>query len=447
MQTLPSFRNRFLMEALEYRYFLTIVPIDATAGVPFDGIVATGLRLPEYATSLELINVMINGQYDYYPTAVVRPDGSFDLIAKFTPQRSGTADTYITFRNDRTGGWDLLDSGQQTIKPGHFDARMPDEHKYSLLPGTLMRDAVATFNTTELTRSLDEYVVEVDWAGKTLSGHLAFKEDGSVGAYVEEAYVPLNRDMDVFVSIRLKDAAPDAPAVGHARTYVSTSGLSIGIGMFYGTNTSDTTFEIRLPRQPRHAGANYHFFIPVAEVEDWETTFAVNLLWTFKDDTVAVTTGSVVRHDDGSYSVVGEVPNVRFDNGQIKIRETVDRPAVGGAPAETYTIEYVGSFNLVDQLPPHLIPPPASEQPSEGEGEGEGDDGTTVGVVGGGGGAFEVDDMLDFSRGTRFDALADRDPFAAETSAFRSILSNVLGNDDESLIAGETIDAGEEPPA
>src|SRR5687768_81573 len=173
MQTLPSFRRRFLMEPLEHRWFLTIVPIDATAGVPFEGLVATDLRLPDYATGLGLINVMINGQWDYYPTAHVQPDGSFDLRAKLTPQRSGTDTMVIIFRSNRTGGWDTLEFGPQTVKPGHFDTRRPDESMYNLLPGTLMRGAVATFTRTELTRSLDDYVVEVDWLGKTHAGHLA----------------------------------------------------------------------------------------------------------------------------------------------------------------------------------------------------------------------------------------------------------------------------------
>jgi hypothetical protein len=70
MQTLPSYRRQFLMEQLEYRYFLTIVPINATAGLPFDGLVATDLRLPDYATGVGHLNVMINGQWDYAPTSM-----------------------------------------------------------------------------------------------------------------------------------------------------------------------------------------------------------------------------------------------------------------------------------------------------------------------------------------------------------------------------------------
>src|SRR5438046_2739838 len=83
-------RAIFQFELLERRVLLTVVPIDATAGVPFDGLVATELHLPAYATGPELMNVMINGQWDYTPTAVKKPDGSYDLYTKMTPQQAGT---------------------------------------------------------------------------------------------------------------------------------------------------------------------------------------------------------------------------------------------------------------------------------------------------------------------------------------------------------------------
>lgn len=411
-------RRAYELERLECRYFLTIVPIDATVGVPFDGLVATNLRLPAHATGLELMNVLINNQYDYYPRAVARDDGSFDLYAKLTPQQSGTGQMVITFRNDITGGWDILETGAQTVKPAHFDTRMPNEHKYDQLPGTLMRDPVATFTKTALTRPLDEYVVAVDWNGQSHGGHLALRDDGSVGAYVDGAYLPLDTDLNVTTTVRLAAAAPDAPAVGYAETYVGgISGLSIGIGMFYGWMESDTDFHIELPKVPKYETSQFHFFRPVAEKEGWPSSFTVTLNWTHRDDSVATTTGTVTRNADGSYAVTGQIPDVTFDNAQLKIRETVQRPATGGAPAAVFTIEYVGSFELSLEKPTDA--PAPVEQPPAGE------------LPGGfeGGGMMPVD-VAGLSDDSRFGAIATDDAFVTIARDFDSFGTSALDGDD-----------------
>jgi hypothetical protein len=435
MQTLPSYRRRFLMEPLEYRYFLTIVPIDATAGVPFEGLVATNLRLPDHATSLELINVMINGQWDYYPTAVPKGDGTFDLYAKMTIQRGGADEMTIWFRNNDTGGWDVLERGNQTIRDNHFSAVFPDSMIYNRVPGTQMRDAVATFTRTSLTRSLDRYVADVDWLGTKMTGRLVEQPDGTVAVFLDAAYHPLGWGGDVGVTIRMKDASAGDGPVGFSHSELSTGYFGgIGIGMFYGTFTDANGFRIELPKAPPYPGVGYHYFVPAAESDGFESTFTVELTWQLRDENITNTTGTVVRNADGSYSIIGQLPDVEFDNGMIRVRETVNRPAIGGEPAQTYTVEYVGSFNLADKLPPHIIPPPASEPPI--------DDGGDEAPIGGGG--FEIDDMLEFSHGTDFGALTGSDPFAGESGGFLSILTNVLGSDDDSLIAGDASDGGAE---
>ena len=122
----PFTRALYLLELLERRLLMTMVPIDATAGVPFNGLVATELHLPSYATSPQLMNVLINGQWDYTPTAVKNSDGTYDLYTKMTPQRAGTEEAQIIFRNNNTGGWDLLESGMETVKDNDFQCRLSE---------------------------------------------------------------------------------------------------------------------------------------------------------------------------------------------------------------------------------------------------------------------------------------------------------------------------------
>ena len=438
MQALPSFRRRFLMEQLEYRYFLTIVPIDATAGLPFDGLVATDLRLPDYASGLDHLNVMINGQWDYAPTAVAKDDGTFDLYARMTIQRGGTDEMTIWFRNNNTGGWDVLERGNQAIRDNHFSAAVPDSMIYNRVPGTQIRDAVATFTTTSLTQSLDHYLADVDWLGTKMTGRLVEQAGGTVGVFLDAAYHPLGFGGDVNVTIRLKDAAASDAPVGFSHSELSTGYFGgIGIGMFYGTFTDANGFRIELPKTPPFPGVGYHYFVPAAESDGFESTFTVELTWQLRDQNITNTAGTVVRNADGSYSIIGQLPDVEFDNGMIRVREKVNRPAIGGEPAQTYTVEYVGSFNLADKLPPHLVPPPTNEKPV--------DDGGEEAPVGGGG--FVIDDMLAFGHGTDFGALTDRDPFAGASGGFQSILSNVLGSDDDLLIAGDATGGGAELPS
>ena len=437
MQTLPSFRRRFVMEQLEHRYFLTIVPIDATAGVPFDGIVATGLRLPDYATGLTQLNVMINGQWDYAPTAIPNDDGTFDLRTSMTIQRGGTDEMTIWFRNDTTGGWDVLERGPQTIKENHFSAAMPDAPVYNRVSGTKVRDAVATFTKTSNTQPLDRYAAEVNWLGTPMTGRLVEQADGTVAVFLDNAYYPLAEGGDVTVTIRLKDLSGDASVAGFARTTITTGYFGgIGIGMFYGTNTSGTEFSILLPSRPPYPGVGYHYFVPAAESDGWPSTFTVRVLWQFQDHDVTTTTATVVRNADGTHSVAGQIPDVAFDNGMIRIRETVSRPAIGDVPAQTYSVEYVGSFNIVDKLPEEVLAPPVTEQPVTGEVE------EVPTETGGGGGAFAIDDMLGFSRDTNFGALADRDAFARGSAGFESIVSNVFDSDDDLSIAEVSAGAG-----
>ena len=434
MQTLPSYRRQFLMEQLEYRYFLTIVPINATAGLPFDGLVATDLRLPDYATGVDHLNVMINGQWDYAPTAVAKGGGTFDLYARMTIQRGGTDEMTIWFRNNDTGGWDVLERGNQTITDNHFSAAVPDNMIYNRVPGTQMRDAVATFTTTPLTQSLDHYVADVDWLGTKMTGRLVEQAGGTVAVFLDAAYHPLGSGGEVNVTIRLKDAAANDAPVGFSHSELSTGYFGgIGIGMFYGTFAATNGFRIELPKMPPFPGVGYHYFVPAAESDGFESTFTVELTWQLRDQNITNTTATVVRNANGSYAIVGQLPDVEFDNGMMRIRETVSRPAIGSEPAQTYTVEYVGSFNLADKLPPHLVPPPASELPIDEPAE----EAPT-----GGGGGFAIENMLEFSNGTRFGALTDRDPFAGESGGFQSILTSVLGSDDDALIDDGATDVG-----
>src|SRR5687768_7894237 len=200
MKPLSTSRRFYELESLERRYFLSIVPIDATAGVPFEGIVATNLRLPPHATGVHLVNVLINGQWDYAPTAIVREDGTFDLHARMTPQRAGTEEMIILFRNNDTGGWDVLETGEQTVRPNHFSATVPDASHHNRVPGTRVRDVLATFTTSSLTRPLDEYVVDVNWFGQSKPGRIERQADGTVAAYVEAHYPVNGNDGDVTVT-------------------------------------------------------------------------------------------------------------------------------------------------------------------------------------------------------------------------------------------------------
>jgi hypothetical protein len=256
-----------------------------------------------------------------------------------------------------------------------------------------------------------------------------------VAVFLDSAYYPLGEGGDVTVTIRLTDLTNDASIAGFARTIVSTGYFGMGIGMFYGTNTADTEYSIFLPNKPPYEGVGYHFFIPATESDGWPSTFTVQVLWQFHDHDVTTTTARVVRNADGTHSIVGQIPDVTFDNGMIRIRETVSRPAIGGAPAQTYTVEYVGSFNLVDKLPPNLVTPPTTEQPTERD----------LDELPTGGAGFAIDDMLDFSRGTGFGALTDGDAFAEGSSGFASIVSNFFDSDDDSIIAVTPADAAELP--
>ena len=443
MKRFATSRRLYQLEQLERRYFLTIVPIDATVGVPFEGLVATGLRLPAHATGLELVNVMINGQWDYAPTAVVRDDGTFDLYARMTPQRSGTADTTIWFRNDRTGGWDLLESGQQTIKASHFSARIADVHVYNRVPGTQMRDVLTTFETTELTQSLDDYVVEVDWFGQAKTGRLV-SEDGAVNVYVDDAYLPLARDGDVFVTIRLADAAPGAPAAGYTRAYVSSGAFGgIGIGMFYGSMTSENEFRIDLPKAPPLQGTQYHYFVPAAESDGWDSTFIVDLIWHTGRNVQTSVPATVVRNADGSYAIVGEMPADReIQSPQLKIHETIHRPAVDGQPAQTYTVDYVGSFEIAEGKPSE--PAPVVDPPAEGEGKIDepANPESPEFPVDFGGGVVPLGGDSRFSAltGLEMSALDSRGFDAGGTSLFSSL------NDDDDAFAGDD-DLAEDAPA
>jgi hypothetical protein len=419
------------LEPLERRYFLTIVPIDATAGVPFEGLVATNLRLPAHATGLALVNVMINGQWDYAPNAVARADGTFDLYSSMTVQRSGTDDMIILFRNDLTGGWDVLERGPQTVKPNHFDARVPDSSVYNRVPGTQFRGAVATFNTTPLTQSLDQYVVEVEGLGAARQGRLVREGDGSVGVYVDDTYLPVGDSAgDVRVTIRLANASPDAPDAGFARVGLSVN-PSIGIGVFYGAMTSDTGFRIDLPNEPKHAESVYHYFIPAAESDGWESTFAVDLIWHTGRDVQPTTPATLVRNADGSYAIVGELADAVY-YPQMKIRETIHRPAVDGMPAQTYTVEYVGSFDIVASIPSDT---PVVDPPAENGTGGE----TPTDPVPPHFGLGELGGSIDESR---FTALASRGGSALNSDGFDTLVASLFSSSrDDTLSADADADA------
>ena len=215
------------------------------------------------------------------------------------------------------------------------------------------------------------------------------------------------------------------PAVGYAETYIGNiEGLSIGFGMFYGWMESDTTFHIELPKAPKFATGQWGTFVPVAEREDWDTSFTVKLLWQHGNGYAAITDATVVRLVDGSYAVVGEEPDVSYDHAQVKIRETVNRPNLPGASARTYTIEYVGSFEL-SLTKPDDVPPP-------GEVDGEAENPT------GHEGGFMPVDVITFADGSRFNAITTDDAFSVLTGGLDSFGSSVLdGEDDEESTSTE----------
>ncbi len=340
-------RAIYQLETLEARRMLTLVALDATAGLVYDGRVATQLRLPVHATGLTAVNVMVNGQWDYAPTAVSLPDGTFDLYVNMIPQRSGTGETSIWYRNDRTGGWGLLEYGQQTVKANHFNSTVADANVNDLRNGARYTNAVATFELSDDAGPLANYKADVNWFGTILPGRFEVIDEKTVGVFVD-AYLPTGSTAsDVTTTIRLA-ADPDGPAKGFANTSMSVNGASsgIGFGMFYGVMTSPTTFAIDLPNKPKYEGSNYHFFVPVSESEGWPSTFKVEVLWQRYDD-LGTTEAAVVRNPDGTHHIVGIwPPKYNTLGGMIRVKETVHRPAIGAQPAESYTIEYVGSFEL-----------------------------------------------------------------------------------------------------
>src|SRR5205814_4085207 len=88
-------------------------------------------------------------------------------------------------------------------------------------------------------------------------------------------------------------------------------------------------------------------FHPVTDLGGWRSTFTLQLTWEHNQEEAFVETGTLVRNSDGSYSVFGTWPDNRsLISSQIKIMETVQRPAVDGQPAETYTVDYIGSFDI-----------------------------------------------------------------------------------------------------
>jgi hypothetical protein len=224
------------------------------------------------------------------------------------------------------------------------------------------------------------------------------------------------------VTIRLKGASADPPAAGSGRSYIYAH-QGIGFGMFYGGKTSETEYSIFLVNAPPHENVGYHYFLPVEDLEGWQSTYSVEVLWQYKDHEVGTTTGTLVKNKEGTHSIVGEIPNVEFDNGMIKIRETVNRLAIYGQPPVTYTIEYVGSFNLMEDPPKPVESEPENPSPVE-------EPGTLIpsGSVG------ERGDLFTSLDGAGFGAL-DRIPIGRAPRAFDSISGNVLrGNDD--ILAG-----------
>ena len=139
----------------------------------------------------------------------------------------------------------------------------------------------------------------------------------------------------------------------------------LGIGSFAVAMTSATDFSVALPSTDPYGGHSYGSFRPAALQEGWASTFAVKVIWSHNSEDVATRAGTVVRQADGSYAVVGTLPSgIQVDGGMIKITETVQRPAVDGDPAETYTkLAYVGSFQF--NTPPVVIDPPT---PGDGGG-------------------------------------------------------------------------------
>ena len=438
MRLFTSSRRFYQLEPLERRYFLTIVPIDATAAVPFEGLVATNLRLPAHATGLALVNVMINGQWDYAPTAVSHADGTFDLYARMTFQRGGTEQMSVWFRNDRTGGWDVLEQGEQTVKPNLFNASVTDVHLYDQIPGTRVRKPLATFTTTALTLPLDQYVAEVNWFGEVRPGRLVRADDGSVAVYLDNTYLPISGDEDVSVTIRAAGAAPDAAPVGYSLAWVSVGSYGVGIGTFLATMTSDDTVRVELPNQPKQEGNRFHYFIPATESDGWESTFTATLIWQYHGGNEQATTpGTVVRNADGTYSVLGQLPPDRgFEYPMMKIRETVHRPAVDGMPAQTYTIEYVGSFDIVAEIPGGA-PPPVDLPTENGNVDSPTSPGPGIPVHG------DVKRPIDEAR---FSALASN-MSALDSGGFGPVHASVLSNaDDDSLVGDDEDETDDMPP-
>jgi hypothetical protein len=188
---------------------------------------------------------------------------------------------------------------------------------------------------------------------------------------VDDAYLHSYMDAEVTTTIKLK--GNDAPA-GYSEEYVSSGG-SIGIGSYSGALTSDTGFNIRLPNTTPFPWSHKKF-VPASEVEEWDTIFSVAMSWQYNYDEVARGSATLVRYSDGHHALVGELPpGAEFNGGQFWITERIRRPAVDGMPAETYTVEYVGSFDLLGEAPlesetpvpaPTEFPPePPAEQPTE----------------------------------------------------------------------------------
>jgi hypothetical protein len=225
--------------------------------------------------------------------------------------------------------------------------------------GTQFKDAVAVFATSPLTQDLSNYVVDVNWYGKQKTGRLEPQADGTVAAYVDNGYLPVNGvEEGVTVTIRLADAAPDAPVAGYASVYI-TGGRSIGFGFFYGELTSGDDFQIDLPAKEPYANLGYHFFAPASELEGWDSDFTVEVTWQNDDGDIGNSSGTVVRNADGSHAIVGTRPaGIEVKNGMIRVTETVHRPPVDGEPAETYQVEYIGSFGFEAKPPGWGAPPP-----------------------------------------------------------------------------------------
>lgn len=357
-------RPRILIEQLEARRHLSLNPIEATVGVPLvNVVVADAITIPANATSLQHFNVLFGSEWDYDATLVPNGDGTYKVLADVTFGRSGESTVLLYYRNNKTGGWDVLDTGVANVAAGKFThhSQGPFYSGLAMMAGTVYEQQLVTFEPEAgVDFSSLSLVGQLEIDGEVQPGavRLVERKDGLVDAYYDGIVTHGSAVLRLFEG---------SEVVGYAPFYMSAM-QSEGFGFFEGTLDVEGT--IRVDVSSNYWGDPWK---PAGERTGWDFDLTARFRWDDGSDYTEEPWGEATVEKDAAGRWIATIPRPeglsnKYWFGMIFISETLHRPAGQIWNAEDVALQYVGTVEPKNRNAPTPVPPPvSSEDPTPAE--------------------------------------------------------------------------------